>query len=222
MGGAVSPTNQAKALILPVGGPGASKTSWLEARLHQRQIVSLDEYRGKTTDDPDDQSADQSAVAIRAIIVRERLSRGLVTAVDATNARPEFRHPLLETARRFDIPVIAVCFHVGIDECMRRMEIRGRTVDRLIAEAILRDVEDAGSVANLAATTHLRIDVAENGVMAIRVSRLGAALPGREALIEYAQTLAVNGDPWRFEALEVTYDEPASQQTGQPDPGEPA
>lgn len=206
-----------KALILPVGGPGSGKTTWLEKRLNRRAIVNLDEFREKMTDDPQDQSADQSAVAARAIIVRERLSRGLLTAADATNARVDHRHPLLETARRFNVPVIAACFHVGIDECMRRMALRGRTMDRLIAEAILRDVTGASNVATLAVTTHLRIDIAENGAMAIRVSALGAALQDCQQLVEDAQALAINDDPWRFEALEVTFDEPAFQPADQPD-----
>lgn len=119
------------ALVILVGPPGAGKTSWLNAGPFTRyQQVSLDDFRGWLTDDVSDMSADRDAVGIRETVVRARLSRGLLTVVDATNARAKYRAELVAVAREFGSFTVAVVFDVDLEECIRRQQLRGRKVPR--------------------------------------------------------------------------------------------
>lgn len=97
-------------LVVLVGPSGAGKSTF--ARLHFRptEVVSTDALRAMLTDDPGDQGASGEAFAILAQLLHGRLSRRLLTVIDATNLRPGSRRRWLRLAARFDLPAIAIVF----------------------------------------------------------------------------------------------------------------
>lgn len=107
-------------LVVPIGPPGAGKSTFTAARFTEAQRLSLDRFRGMCTDDEHDQSATTAAVELRARVLLERLRRGLVCVADSTNARESHRKDLLTVARRFNRPAVAVLFHTPLAECIRR------------------------------------------------------------------------------------------------------
>lgn len=119
-------------LLVLVARPGAGKStlarSWFPPETDPYRIVELDDLRGWLTGDPGNQTADALAVRIRHMIIGSRLKRGLITVVDATNIRPEYRDELLRQARRHKARTVAVVLDVPADVCKARNEGRPHPV----------------------------------------------------------------------------------------------
>ncbi|MEU7591408.1 AAA family ATPase, partial [Micromonospora sp. NPDC049230] len=98
-------SDPAAALIVMVGPPGSGKSTWVGSRFRTEDVFSLDAFRRMLTGDVEDQDADAPAVDMLHLAVEYRMSRRLLTVVDATNTRWAYRDPLISRARRFDVPV---------------------------------------------------------------------------------------------------------------------
>lgn len=157
-------------LVIPVGPPGAGKTSWTSARFPVSQVVSLDAYRGMIADDQGDQAATPAALAVRDIILEQRLKRGLPTVVDSTNCRPGYRVPMLEVAGCYSRPTVAVLFHTTFAECLRRQGLRDRQVPADVIERMFAAV--AVSWRDLSREVDCVVHVAPAGTSAYRVGDL--------------------------------------------------
>lgn len=181
-------------LVIPVGPPGAGKTSWTSARFPASQIMSLDVYRGMCTDDVGDQSATPVALSLRDIVLEERLRRGLATVADATNVRRQYRLPLIQAAAFHCRPTVAVLFHTALAECLRRQGLRDRQVPE---EVIRRMFADVGAYwGSLAREVDCVVHVAPAGTSAYRVGDL----PGTGARPAWLDIIPVVPDvsflPW--------------------------
>ncbi len=78
-------------LVLLVGPTGAGKSTFAAKWFASDEVVSLDACRILVSGDVNDQSSTRDAVAVASAIVEARLSRRLLTVVDATNFRNEDR-----------------------------------------------------------------------------------------------------------------------------------
>src|SRR5919112_4405182 len=95
-------------LILLVGPSGCGKSTFARTHFGPTEVVSSDRCRALVSDDEADQSATRAAFEVLHLIVARRLERCRFTVVDATNVHPDARRPLLELARRYHLPTVAV------------------------------------------------------------------------------------------------------------------
>jgi protein phosphatase len=123
-------------LVVLIGPAGAGKTTFAAARFKPTEVVSSDLCRALVADDEDDQSATPAAFELLHLIASLRLRRRKLTVVDAVDARPRDRRPLLELAADRDCAAVAVVLDLQEDLCVERDRLRpGRTVGaRVIAE----------------------------------------------------------------------------------------
>src|SRR5438270_5710866 len=103
----------AGALVLLIGPSGAGKTTFAAAHFRATEVVSSDACRALVSDDETSMDATPAAFGVLHSIVRERLRRGRLTVVDATNVRGDKRSRLLKLAREIGRPAVAVVFDVA-------------------------------------------------------------------------------------------------------------
>jgi polynucleotide kinase-phosphatase len=126
-------------LVVLVGPSGAGKSTFARAHFRPTEIVSSDAFRAMLADDETDQSVSAGAFELVHRVVDLRLAGGRLTVVDATNVRPEARRPLIDLARRHNVPAVAVVLDVPADECHARNQLRG---NRTFGPAVTRRHEE--------------------------------------------------------------------------------
>ena len=94
-------------LVVLVGVSGSGKSTFAARHFKPTQVISSDFCRGLVSDDENDQSATPDAFDLLHHIVGVRLSRGLLTVVDATNVQWEARRQLIDLAKSQDVLVDA-------------------------------------------------------------------------------------------------------------------
>ena len=132
-------TLPAPSLVVLVGASGSGKSTFARRAFRATEVVSSDQCRALVCDDEADQGATESAFAVLHLIVGERLRRGRVTVVDATNVTSRGRAPLLALARRHDLPVTAIVFDLPEAECVERAAARPER--RVAADVVRRQRE---------------------------------------------------------------------------------
>lgn len=100
------------ALVLLVGPSGSGKTTYAAAHFARTEVVSSDACRALVSDDETNMHATPAAFRVLHTIVRERLRRGRLTVVDATNVRADKRSRLLKLARERGRPAVAIVFEL--------------------------------------------------------------------------------------------------------------
>lgn len=80
--------------------------------------------RGLVSDDENNLEATGDAFDLVHYIAGKRLSRGLLTVIDATNVQPESRKPLLALAREHDMLAVAIVLKMPEDLCHERNRSR--------------------------------------------------------------------------------------------------
>lgn len=135
-------------LVLLVGPPASGKST-LASELVSAGIVdaedvlSSDAYRKALAGDETDTSSDRRMwVQLRRDLL-ERMAAGRTTVVDATNVFPRRRARHIRVAKAHGRPVVAVRFHVDVDDLLARNAGRDRQVH---AEAIVGMAEQASAV----------------------------------------------------------------------------
>jgi protein phosphatase len=123
------------ALVCLIGPSGSGKSTFASRRFSSTEVVSSDFYRAMVSDDANDQEASKPAFRIVHLIVRERLRRGKLTVVDATNVARRSRAPLVAAARTHGRPTVAIVFALPLAVCFERNRGRG---DRIVDEDVLR------------------------------------------------------------------------------------
>ncbi len=112
------------ALVVLVGPTGAGKSTFARRHFRPTEIVSSDACRGLVADDENDQSASGDAFDLLHFIVKKRLTRGLLTVVDATNVQVRARKPLVALAREHHVLPVAVVFDIPFEVCLARNAAR--------------------------------------------------------------------------------------------------
>ncbi|MFF8747208.1 AAA family ATPase [Streptomyces californicus] len=119
------PADAACALI---GPPGSGKSTFARQHFQPTQVVSSDVCRALVADDEGDQSATGDAFEVLHSIADKRLQRGLLTVIDATNLRGPDRPWLLDRARHWQRPLVAVLFDVPLAIAQAQNASRARVV----------------------------------------------------------------------------------------------
>lgn len=160
-------------LVLLMGPPAVGKST-LASELVSAGIVgaedvlSSDAYREALTGDERDTSSDRRMwVQLRRDLL-DRMAAGRTTVVDATNVFPRRRARHIRAAKAHGRPVVAVRFHVDVDELLARNAGRTRQVHAAAivgmaeqASAVPDDALLAEGIAQVIDAERLRRDLAE-------------------------------------------------------------
>ncbi|MFI6786968.1 polynucleotide kinase-phosphatase [Nonomuraea sp. NPDC050383] len=111
-------------LVVLVGVSGSGKSTFAARHFKPTQVISSDYCRGLVSDDENDQSATSEAFALLHHIVGVRLSRGLLTVVDATNVQYGARKALIDLAKRHDVLADAIVLDVPEETAIQRNATR--------------------------------------------------------------------------------------------------
>src|SRR6059058_1641801 len=111
-------------LVVLIGASGSGKSTFGRAHFKPTEVISSDYCRGLVSDDENDQSATGAAFDLLHHIVGVRLSRGLLTVVDATNVQPEARQALVGLAREHDVLPVAIVLDLPEQTCLERNATR--------------------------------------------------------------------------------------------------
>ncbi len=111
-------------LVVLIGVSGSGKSSFARKHFRATEVVSSDFCRGLVSDDENNQAATDDAFELLHYLVGKRLSRGLLTVVDATNVHPEDRRKLVEIAREFHALPVAIVLDVPRRVCEDRNAAR--------------------------------------------------------------------------------------------------
>lgn len=121
--------------IIVLCGPAAcGKTTFAERHFRATQIISSDWARGRVCDDERDQRYQAQAFALVHFLIEQRLSLNRLCVVDSTALTPQARKDLLDLARRFQVPSIALLFESSLEKCVERDQTRERRVGRTVIE----------------------------------------------------------------------------------------
>src|SRR2546423_14718397 len=89
-------------LVVLVGPSGSGKSTFARSHFAPTEILSSDFCRALVSNDENSQDATNDAFDVLRYIAGKRLTRGLLTVLDATNVQPESRKPLVALARESD------------------------------------------------------------------------------------------------------------------------
>ncbi|HVT11035.1 MAG TPA: polynucleotide kinase-phosphatase [Fimbriimonadaceae bacterium] len=123
-------------LVLLIGASGSGKSTFSRKHFLPTEVLSSDGCRGFVSDDENCLEATTDAFDVLHYILRKRLSRGLLTVIDATNVQPESRRPLIKIAQEFHTVAVAVAFNVDPDICYERNRNRP---DRQFGDHVVRN-----------------------------------------------------------------------------------
>jgi protein phosphatase len=116
-------------LVVLIGPSGSGKSTFARKHFLATEVLSSDFCRGLVADDEGSQAASGDAFEVLYLIAAKRLARGRLTVVDATSVQPDARKPLLELARRYHCPAVAIVFDLPEELCREHNRQRpGRQV----------------------------------------------------------------------------------------------
>jgi len=123
------------ALVLLVGPAGSGKSTFAARHFPGSAVLSSDGFRELLRGDPADQAASEVAFRLLHAAADERLERGHLTVVDATNVAYDAREPLLALARRHERPALAIVFSLSLAECLAW---NAKRQGRVVPERVIR------------------------------------------------------------------------------------
>jgi protein phosphatase len=126
--------------VVLVGAAGSGKSTFAREHFRATEILSSDYFRGMVSDDENDQEATADAFALLHLALEKRLARGKLCVVDATNVRAEHRRPLIERARLFARPAVAILLETPDAVCLERAA--SRAIRPVRAEVILQQLAE--------------------------------------------------------------------------------
>jgi len=162
-------------LVVLIGAAGAGKSTFAAARFAPTEVVSSDECRAMVADREDDLTATPAAFEVLHLVAGLRLRRRRLTVVDAVNARPADRLPLLRLAEEHDCAAVAVVLDLPEAVCAARAGARrGRPVGPRTIAAQRAAIERSlpGLRGEGFASVHVLASAAEVESVAVRRRRL--------------------------------------------------
>ncbi len=122
--------------VVLIGASGAGKSSFARKHFLPTETLSSDFCRGLVSDDENSLEATVDAFETLHYIAAKRLSRGLLTVVDATNVQVESRAPLVALAKKFHVLPCAIVLNVPEEVCIERNASRA---DRSFGPHVVRN-----------------------------------------------------------------------------------
>ncbi|HEX7831050.1 MAG TPA: polynucleotide kinase-phosphatase [Thermoanaerobaculia bacterium] len=123
-------------LVVLIGASGSGKSSFARKHFKPTEVISSDFCRGLVSNDENDQTASNDAFDLLHYIVGKRLSRGLLTVVDATNVEPMSRKQLVTIAREHHVLPVAIVLNLQPKLCHERNALRA---DRQFGSHVVRN-----------------------------------------------------------------------------------
>ncbi|MFI5380113.1 MAG: polynucleotide kinase-phosphatase [Tepidisphaerales bacterium] len=111
-------------LVVLIGPSGCGKSTFARKHFKPTEVISSDFCRGLVSDDENSQEATNDAFDVLNYVVGKRLSRGLLTVIDATNVQADSRQPLVELAREHDVLPVAIVLILKEEICRERNKQR--------------------------------------------------------------------------------------------------
>ena len=116
-------------------GPAASgKTTFAERHFRTTQVISSDRVWARVCDDEKDQRFSVQAFNLVYFLIEQRLTLNRLCVVDSTALTAGSRKGLLDLAKRFHVPAVAMILDVPLEVCVARDEKRDRSVGRDVVE----------------------------------------------------------------------------------------
>jgi len=122
-------------LVLLVGVSGAGKTTFAYKNFLPTQVLTSDKFRAMISDDENCMEASHDAFETLYSVTKKRLSRRLLTVIDATNIQDYGRRTLLDFAAEYGAAPIAIILDLPEEICIERTLVRA---DRPLPLDILR------------------------------------------------------------------------------------
>ena len=122
-------------LILLVGASGSGKSTFAKKHFGKHEVVSSDECRGIVSNEENSLDATNDAFDLLTFIIGKRLKNGLLSVVDATNVQPEARKRLINLARSYHTPPVAIVLDMPQRVCEDRNQARE---DRNFGDHVIR------------------------------------------------------------------------------------
>ncbi|KQR99792.1 polynucleotide kinase-phosphatase [Williamsia sp. Leaf354] len=107
-------------LILLIGTSGSGKSTFAAEHFATTEVISSDDCRAMVSDDANDQGATGDAFDVLEYIAGKRLSRGLLTVIDATNVQASSRKSLLALAKEHDVLPVAIVLDLPVSLAVER------------------------------------------------------------------------------------------------------
>jgi len=121
-------------VVVLVGPAACGKSTFAERHFRATQIISSDWARGRVCDDERDQRYQPQAFALVHFLIEQRLGLNRLCVVDSTALTTQARRDLLDLARKYQVPSVALLFDIPLEKCFERDESRERKVGRAVIE----------------------------------------------------------------------------------------
>lgn len=111
-------------LVALVGASGSGKTTFAHQHFRPGEVLSSDAFRLLVSGDENAQDATQDAFEALYFVARQRLRRGLLTVIDATNVQADARKHIVALAKEFDVLPMAVVLDLPEEVLRARHRVR--------------------------------------------------------------------------------------------------
>lgn len=161
-----------EALVLMIGPSSSGKTTFVCNWFPQHVIIHSDEFRLRTCDDLNDMSATNDAFEVMSLLVEKRISRGLLTVIDALNVTKGFREYFVKHAIRYKRPIYAIVMMTPYSICEKRHKERNnRPWDIKILKKQFENLQQ--SIAEFNEEKHIKvIKINQTDEVEIRLSHM--------------------------------------------------
>jgi protein phosphatase len=108
------------AVVTLIGPSASGKSTFARKFFKTTEILSSDYFRALVADDERDQSATEAAFNSLYYVADQRLARGFLTVIDATNVKRTARARVLSLAKERDCLTVAIVLNLPKQLCLER------------------------------------------------------------------------------------------------------
>lgn len=163
-------------LLALIGAAGSGKSRVAQAFPPDWRL-ELDGFRWQATGSPGDQSATPVASVVFRELLDARLTRNLPVVVDSTNCESVIRAHLLQRARHWRMPTVAIVFRVPLEECLARQDARTQS-KKVPGDAVTRQAAGVPAIDQLLGEGFDHVYYADElDLLGVLLCRAAAAAP---------------------------------------------